>query len=196
MPVELFIQLRGVTHRVCCQDHQVHAGIQCVEEDFYRRDEIERCGLGHAGGFVDQVTRMSLQRGLVQLDLAIFLQHSLGLACTAGGVNGKTGIAVICPAETRQWLRRQNLVPCCFVNHDAAAAILPDCLDTLRRVGVFHCCKRCTGLPHTQHRDERPRVPGKPDQHEILSTDSFAGKPAVDAAGQFIDLPAGIADVR
>ena len=73
MPVELFIQLHGVTHRFCGQDNHVHAGIQGVEEDFYRCDEVERGSLGHTGGFVDQVTRMPLQGSLVQLDLAILL---------------------------------------------------------------------------------------------------------------------------
>ena len=193
---ELFVHPHRVPGGVHGEEHHVHPGIQGVEPDLHRGDEVDGRGQGDAGLLVGQVPGLCLKGGLVQLDLAVLLQHALGLAGAAGGVDGKAGVMLLRLPVALQGLRHQDLRPGVLVDLQAAAAVLPDRLDPFRRVAVLHHGEGGPGLPHTQHGDKGPGVPGQADQHKVLPADAFPRKIAVHPGGQLVHLSPGEAALR
>ena len=165
------------------KDHQMHAGIQGVQENLYSGDEIQRSRQGHTGLRMNQITGPAFKRSLVQLDFSVFLQHAFGLAGASGSIDRKAGVMICCPAETGHGGRSQNVLPCRLINNQPAPAVLPDSFNPFRGIRIFHCGECRPGFPYSQHRNKRTRVSWKPDQNEVLCADSFAFQPAVNPGG-------------
>ena len=177
--VELFIQADRIPCAFGGKDHQVHPGIQGIQENLHGSNEVQRSRFGHTGFRVDQVAGPAFQRCLVQLDFSVLLQHTFGLSGAAGSIDRKAGVMIRCPAESGKGGCLQDVLPRLLVNHQPAPAVLPDGFDPFRGIRIFHCGEGGPRFPDPEHRNKRTRVPWKTDQDEILRADSPAFQIAV-----------------
>ena len=135
---------------------------------------------------------MPFHGSLVELDLAVLLQHALGLACAAGSVDGKAGVVGLRLLEAALRLGMQDFLPDVTVQRQPAPAVGTNGVDPLGRVAVFHHCEGRAGLPDTEHGDKGSGASGQFDQHKVLFSEPFCREIGVDTGREFLRLPAGI----
>ena len=121
-------------------------------------------------------------------EIAVLVQHTLGIARGSRGVNSVGGVVVVCHGVTALRLCRHQLVPAGGVQLIPAAAVGTYVVNTVGRVGILHQRPRRARLPYADHRDDGHYAARQVDQHKVLFADPLGAEVGIDPAAHVIKL--------
>ena len=164
---------------------------QRLQNNDDRSDEVQRRKQRKAVGAVKGGDAVDLDGFDGAVQVAVFVQHALGVACGTRGVDRVGGVVLIRRFKAGKRLGTHDLIPVLSGNLQLAAAVRADIADALGSIGILYQRPCGAGFPDTDHRDDRKNAAGQIDEDKILTTDAALFEIGVYAGAHIVQLRVG-----
>ena len=171
--------------------HFGHGEVEHFDEDHDRGDEIQGRGQGETFIGNAQLAALISKRFGSFAEVAVFMEHSLGIAGGSGGIDSVSRIVIVGYDKSFGGRGIHDRFPVLRIDLQLAAAILPDEIDPFRRVGILYQGEGGAGTPDPHRGDQGLDPARQVDQNEIFFSDSVVLQEGADLAAEFVELAVG-----